>query len=98
MPHRSTSCSNPSVGSSRRRVQGSVYCGASTTTVSSPRSSLGEKPSFTSASKSRCSFGVIQERTRALASNGVGPLDLVLQLHDAVEQRLGGRRAAGHID
>ena len=25
-------------------------------------------------------------------------LDLLLQLHEAVEQRLGARRAAGHVD
>src|SRR5262249_39494223 len=28
----------------------------------------------------------------------IGAADLVLQLHDAVEQRLRGRRAAGHVD
>src|SRR5574340_1249241 len=36
--------------------------------------------------------------TRRLAGDGIRAPDLVLQLNDSVQQRLGGRRAARHID
>ena len=36
--------------------------------------------------------------TWSCASNGAGALDLLLQLDDAVEQRLGRRRTTGHVD
>src|SRR5574341_1306598 len=46
----------------------------------------------------RIQVGPFTVRHRVLACNGVGAPDLVLQLDDAVEQRLRRRRAARDVD
>src|SRR5688500_5615908 len=86
-------CSKWVAGSSRSLMHASLYSAAFTSTVSSPARSVGARPRFFKASRSRCRFGVMES-----PRNRVCALDLVLQLHQAVEQRLGGRRTARHVN
>src|SRR5512146_2090270 len=71
---------------------------AFTTSVSSPRRS-----SRLTILPAKASFRLEESIFRSVAMviltrDGVGALDLVLQLDHAIKQRLGGRRAAGNVD
>src|SRR5512135_2604081 len=98
MPHTSISSSKRRSASSRSRVNTPIMSLAFTTSVSSPKRSsrlttLPEKASFRLAESIFRSVAMF-----SLTCNGVGSFDLVLQLDDAIQQRLGSRWATGNVD
>src|SRR5438552_2132322 len=84
-------------GSSRRKVMTSTRFAASTSSISSPRRtatpvSFGPSAACTAWPNAEMSALIRSARDRS------GAPDLLLQLQDAVDQRLGGGRAAGDVD
>ena len=98
MPDRSISCSNASSGRSRRSRQTGTSCSGATSIVelagNATRTRLARAPILDSSGLCRCSDSA-HAQPRAI---GAGAADLVLQLEDPVDQRLGGRRTARHVD
>src|SRR5690606_13888025 len=79
---------------SRSKRAASTMCSAASMALACSRNSLGCAPNaLCSASNTGCSSAFMRLRPvlELLA------LDALVQRHDAVDQRLGARRAAGHI-
>src|SRR5260221_2238655 len=96
MPQRSTNWLNAKAGWSRNTVSAAIRSADFTSTMICSLSTI----SFASLSPSVVSRPVLRVSSLSVISacDGIGTFDLVLQLNDAVEQRLGSRRASGHVN
>src|SRR6188768_939248 len=98
MPITSIRVEKTSAGSSRNVFMTASRSAAATSTVISPRSTT---LFFTRSPRAESTLAFRASRLagiRLAARDGVGSLDLVLQLHQAVEQGLGRGRASGDVD
>src|SRR4051812_43885450 len=87
-------CSNRDRGSSRSVVISAAKPSRSARATTSPTSmvTLVTPGSVRTASASVCNAAA------SATEDGPGAADFFLQLHDAVDERLGGGRATGHVD
>src|ERR1051325_7823537 len=96
------SSSKAQTASSRKNRQTLRISSRRTSNVSSPRATVVaviEPSSFScTCAASACNVSSLGSGSRSSTGNGVSAADFILQLQDAVEQRLGRRWTTGHVN